>query len=745
MSDCSWKGTAAEDLDRSYGKPQYPPLLPSSCHAILIRLPVRTNAIPEPFPRQTHDVWNRNYVRLPCSPQSLYPVSEDELQKRWEIIQEELQKSITSSTQLETAILSYNSRYASKWNFQSLHYFFCETVEEDEARIFFESIFPKLAQLACNLPQILTGGVPLLKQHSSASISLSQLQIASLLANAFFCTFPSRNTLKQTAEYSNYPDINFNRLFGCGRGDKEPSVQEKLKCIMNYFRRVVNDPPTGVVTFSRYYVVKEALPNWAEVQSKLPRLHISSEGTIEDEGQGMLQVDFANKFVGGGVLSMGCVQEEIRFVICPELIISRLFTECLDDTEALIITGCEQYNKYTGYADSFSWAGDHIDTTPVDEFGRRYCTVVAVDAIYYARNPSLQFSQFHLQRELNKAFVGFSFGPPICGIATGNWGCGVFCGNAELKALLQVMAAGQTGRDLAYFTFKDDKLRDSIYKMYKFLCDKRSTVGKLYKLLCRFSDHRAQNKNSDLYSFLYSEFNAPAQSKLSFSKPTSERRSEKFEPRKVQPPRQTTSSYFSANSSSATDSKSCGLSSDEIDNLLSSVDESTFNSTPLSQKGTSSQIIVDESTNGTCSPKLTESQVIEDSDQETDVNFKEIKTYVLSEEKDRKVCLEKHRNSWNHIDFGPKTEKGSPKNVDFSTADDRMEGCSVDSNQERSSLLALGAKDSDSIKKCSARIDKVQLKNSDSKQSASRSISKNVQDKAATGVKRKISDYFLPV
>lgn len=76
-----------------------------------------------------------------------------------------------------------------------------------------------------------------------------------------------------------------------------------------------------------------------------------------------------------------------------------------------------------------------------------------------------------------QAFVGFSFGPPICGIATGNWGCGVFCGNAELKALLQVMAAGQTGRDLAYFTFKDDKLRDSIYKMYKFLCDKGSTVG----------------------------------------------------------------------------------------------------------------------------------------------------------------------------------------------------------------------------------------------------------------------------
>lgn len=41
----------------------------------------------------------------------------------------------------------------------------------------------------------------------------------------------------------------------------------------------------------------------------------------------MLQVDFANKRVGGGVLGRGSVQEEIRFVICPELIVSRLLTE----------------------------------------------------------------------------------------------------------------------------------------------------------------------------------------------------------------------------------------------------------------------------------------------------------------------------------------------------------------------------------------------------------------------------------
>jgi hypothetical protein len=50
------------------------------------------------------------------------------------------------------------------------------------------------------------------------------------------------------------------------------------------------------------------------------------------------------RLVGGGVLGRGCVQEEIRFVICPELIAARLFTEALDSTEALLIVG-EEYSK----------------------------------------------------------------------------------------------------------------------------------------------------------------------------------------------------------------------------------------------------------------------------------------------------------------------------------------------------------------------------------------------------------------
>jgi len=53
----------------------------------------------------------------------------------------------------------------------------------------------------------------------------------------------------------------------------------------------------------------------------------------------MLQADFANCMIGGGVLRMGCVQEEIQFLTHPELLISRLFTQQLDDNEVLIMKG----------------------------------------------------------------------------------------------------------------------------------------------------------------------------------------------------------------------------------------------------------------------------------------------------------------------------------------------------------------------------------------------------------------------
>ena len=50
----------------------------------------------------------------------------------------------------------------------------------------------------------------------------------------------------------------------------------------------------------------------------------------------MIQADFANKFLGGDVLNEGCVQEEIRFLICLELIALGILQKCWMPMNAIL-------------------------------------------------------------------------------------------------------------------------------------------------------------------------------------------------------------------------------------------------------------------------------------------------------------------------------------------------------------------------------------------------------------------------
>lgn len=70
----------------------------------------------------------------------------------------------------------------------------------------------------------------------------------------------------------------------------------------------------------------------------------------------------------------------------------------------------------------------------------------------------------------------------LSGIATGNWGCGAFRGNPQLKVLIQLMAAAVSRRPIVYFTFGDKPLRDCISDMYWHLINHNISVGK-YSLL----------------------------------------------------------------------------------------------------------------------------------------------------------------------------------------------------------------------------------------------------------------------
>ncbi|XP_070697290.1 poly(ADP-ribose) glycohydrolase isoform X2 [Pempheris klunzingeri] len=513
--DRGWLGTPIDKLNRM---PQCaPPLshlkvVPN--HTVTVRTDLlREGVLPAPYPTKFKDAWDDVSVKMPCSEKNLFPMETEHgggVQSRWELIHTALRRGFKSSLDVRDAILRYNTAHAKKWDFTALNLLCTECLEPCEAQHLFEAILPDMVDLALSAPRLCTMPIPLLKSRMNHSLTLSQEQIACLLANAFFCTFPRRNSRK--SEYCNYPEINFYRLF---EGSSLRKI-EKLKTLLCYFRRITQTRPKGLVTFTRQ--VLNNPPNWESSQTQLTLLHITCEGTIEDDGYGMLQVDFANRFVGGGVTGHGLVQEEIRFIINPELIVSRLFTEALEHNECLIITGTEQYSKYEGYAESYKWKDSYKDETPRDDWQRRCTEIVAIDALKY-RHFLEQFLPEKMNRELNKAYCGFfrnnANSEHLSAVATGNWGCGAFGGDTRLKALIQLMAAAEAGRDVAYFTFGDAQLMRDVHEIHSFLTKRQVTVGRLYSLLNQYSSLMCKNCRTtrpdvSLYSFIYEKISSSA-------------------------------------------------------------------------------------------------------------------------------------------------------------------------------------------------------------------------------------------
>ncbi|XP_031733657.1 poly(ADP-ribose) glycohydrolase [Anarrhichthys ocellatus] len=511
--DRRWLGTPIDELNRM---PQCAPplshLKAMHNHTVTVRTDLlREGEVPVSYPSKFKDVWEDVSVKMPCSDKNLFPMEDGGgFQSRWELIHTSLQGGFKSSLDVRDAILRYNITHAKKWDFTALNLLCTEYLVNPELQLLFDDILPAMVDLALNAPVLCTMAIPLLKSRMNHSLTLSQEQIGCLLANAFFCTFPRRNSRK--SEYCNYPEINFYRLFE----GSSPRKIEKLKTLLCYFRRVTQTKPTGLVTFTRQTLTTP--PNWESSETLLKRLHITCEGTIEDDGYGMLQVDFANRLVGGGVTGHGLVQEEIRFLINPELIVSRLFTEALEYNECLIVTGTERYSKYSGYAESFKWKDSHKDETARDDWQRRCTEIVAIDALKF-RHFLEQFLPEKMIRELNKAYCGFfrhnADSKPLSAVATGNWGCGAFGGDTRLKALIQLMAAAEAGRDVAYFTFGDAQLMRDVHEIHTFLTERQVTVGRLYYLLNQYSSLMCKNCRTtrpdvSLYGFIYKRVSSPA-------------------------------------------------------------------------------------------------------------------------------------------------------------------------------------------------------------------------------------------
>lgn len=84
-----------------------------------------------------------------------------------------------------------------------------------------------------------------------------------------------------------------------------------------------------------------------------------------EEAESAIQIDFANKSIGGFFLSETFTQEDIIFVNNPELMPAVLLHRYMTSDECILMVGAERYSLYTGYLESYEFKCDFEDKRPI--------------------------------------------------------------------------------------------------------------------------------------------------------------------------------------------------------------------------------------------------------------------------------------------------------------------------------------------------------------------------------------------
>nr|XP_054771282.1 uncharacterized protein LOC129279206 [Lytechinus pictus] len=285
---------------------------------------------------------------------------------------------------------------------------FLEVIATREERIlFFDQTLPMIVDLALALGELKPKeGFFYSVQQIGGETRLPRRFVASLISHLFLSTLPKPLSLSLNLTHFAifFSEVNMS--------NEENSQTAKLRCILNYFNRLATNfsasGPPGSITFTRKVLARDEMPmleTWKDSRLQLCPLVVRPDGSIEEAGSSSLQVDFANEYIGGGVLESGCVQEEIRFSICPELLVSLIFMESMEENEAISIGGFEQFSSYSGYGWGLKYAGDFRDSAQITNSGDIKTSLVAIDA---SCNPGDdQYKDTLLLRDLNKAYVGF--------------------------------------------------------------------------------------------------------------------------------------------------------------------------------------------------------------------------------------------------------------------------------------------------------------------------------------------------
>ncbi|XP_031346955.1 uncharacterized protein LOC116173569 isoform X1 [Photinus pyralis] len=280
--------------------------------------------------------------------------------------------------------------------FADLAEFLDNDLTPEEKTNFFNNTLPNIVNRAMNLKKWKPKrGLHFSLQQQSDSTEIDYNFVSSLIANAFFSTFPKR-TDKSHPTLQNFNFVTFFKSLGLN------SQKAKLRSFMYYFDWLgTNTNSVGYMRVVRQVMSSKewlTIEDWLECTLPLCPLQIKHEGRLERSDEDTMQVCFSSSKIGGRVLLDGVSQECISLVTFPEILSVLLHVEALEDNEVLMV---EKPRHITRILDPKNRACLEKIEVP------RQISVSCIDAENYTQYPISQYEEDNILRELNKCLLAF--------------------------------------------------------------------------------------------------------------------------------------------------------------------------------------------------------------------------------------------------------------------------------------------------------------------------------------------------
>ena len=277
----------------------------------------------------------------------------------WEKIKEMFTSKIETLSDLNKIFFQDNSRFLKELE---------KNYPEDGKE--FINIFQNISSLVLDSEKIFPKGeIDSLKMNTTDKIILTRKQVALIFILGFFDIFnldPKKSNVYQRYDFHSILNANNGSNFSKGR------------CFFNYLTVIgkwlgennkLLEEHVTYIRENKEFNIKD----FSHIE-KLCDIKIIEKGSLFDSDASFC-VDFANKYIGGGVLSGGCVQEEILFVVEPEAIVSIFFMEKMEDNDAIRIDNLIQFSNYSGYGRTFKYEESAIKKGEIKKHN-----IIAIDA-----------------------------------------------------------------------------------------------------------------------------------------------------------------------------------------------------------------------------------------------------------------------------------------------------------------------------------------------------------------------------